>query len=107
MRDTSQDDATEKCGEIAQHRARVFEDVPVRVCPELLAPSACLPLALPSLLPGVARVVEAVSVEFDGQPELRPVTVEPAAVGRLIGNRQREVRPPQQLQEPRLEFAER
>ena len=48
------------------------------------------PLAMAVLLPRIARVVEPVAVELDGQPLLRPAAVDTAAAGRAVGDGQGE-----------------
>src|SRR3954452_4223660 len=77
--------------ELAEHRLGVLEDVAVGVAAVLIAAGVGLALAATILLPGVARVVEAVAVELDGQVVDGPAAVDPAARGDLVGVREGEV----------------
>src|SRR3954466_16051998 len=58
---------TEQLAQFGEHLLRLFADVSVGVAAELVAASPRRPPALVVLLPGVARVVEAVAVELDGE----------------------------------------
>jgi hypothetical protein len=62
--------------ELPEHVPWILEDVAVGVATELVATRASLPLAAAVLLPGVARSVEPVAVELDGQSTFGPAAVD-------------------------------
>src|SRR4051794_26908863 len=64
---------------LSEHRAGRLRDIAPRVAAELVAARVGLALALAVPLPRVARVVEAVAVELDSQPVVRPAAVDVAA----------------------------
>jgi hypothetical protein len=84
--------------QFADHGSRVIEDVHGGVPPELISPCSRLPLSEPILVPGMVRVVEAIAVQLDGEPILRPPAVDPMAAGHSIRDREWEAslfEPPQ------------
>ena len=57
----------------------------------VIATRAGLTLAAPVLLPGVARVVELVAIELDGQVVVGPAAVDASAAHTGVGHRERQV----------------
>ena len=78
--------------QLGEHWRRALEDVAIGVTAELVAASVSLPFTAAVLLPGVARAVVAVAVELDGEVEVGPTAVDPAAARHAIRPRKREAR---------------
>ena len=84
----------------------MLDHVAVGVAAEVIPTRAGLALAAPILLPGVARVVEAVAVELDREPLLGPAAVDSAATRRAVGDRKPEAVHVKVLKEPALQGTE-
>ena len=93
--------------ELVEHEPRVFEDVAVRVAPELVAAGAGLALAAAVALPGVAGMVVAVAVELDGETQFGPAAIDAPGTGDPVGPRQHKPVLAHEREEAPLERAER
>src|SRR4051794_21639206 len=92
--------------QLREHPRRVLEDVAPRVAAIRVLSCVRLPLALVALLPRVARVVELVAVELDGDSVVRPAAVDSPAAHHLVCDGQRKVVSLEEPQEAALELAE-
>src|SRR4051812_35960861 len=89
---------------LREHRGWMLEDVAPGVAAVLVAPSVGLALAPAVLLPGVARGVVAVGIEFHRQAVLGPAAVDAFAPRGAVGYGQGQARCAEPLEKPLLQL---